>query len=189
MNYLDHLEKYCGEFVGHFEYEDLAEENIQFLKFDAAPSETSYTVSTLGLLWHTLHFTTGNKVHQEIMMSLHQSGTEEDVLELLWQLTNHALSSGEAFDLGEYYSLPENVLSNYDFSAVYVTAPFYFDESFAVYEGNHEIEEPETVLPVWFVPIFSSEEKYIEKFGVEKFNTLLFNTNKELLDLKRKPLI
>ncbi|HAE0521388.1 TPA_asm: hypothetical protein G2720_26700 [Salmonella enterica subsp. enterica serovar Enteritidis str. P125109] len=136
-----------------------------------------------------MHFTTGNKVHQEIMMSLNQSDTEEDVLELLWQLTNHALSSGEAFDLGEYYALPKNVFSNYEFSAVYVTAPFYFDESFGVYEGNREIEEPKQVLPVWFVPIFSSEEKYIEKFGVEKFNNLLFNTKEELLDLNRKPLI
>lgn len=96
----------------------------------------------------------------------------------------HALETHQAFDLGEYLQLPLGALKQYKFSSIYVTAPFYSDPSFLRYEG-----ETNDVLVVWLVPIFSSEERFIEEHGPEAFDELLFETEDELLDFKRKPLV
>jgi len=165
------------------------EENIQFLKFEIAPINATYTATSLGLLWHSLQFEDGRIAHQEVMMSVKQPEAEEDVIELLWRLTTHALETGQAFDLGEFYSMPETVFGQYGFTGVYVTAPFYFDETFFVHTGDASFEEPDHVLPVWFVPIFKSEADYLEQQGIEAFEEKLFETEDELLDLTRQPLI
>lgn len=189
MNYIEHLEKHCGEIKGGLELEDMMEENIQFLKFENAPINATYTATSLGLLWHSLQFEDGRIAHQEVMMSVKQPEAEEDVIELLVQLTTHALETGQAFDLGEFYSMPETVFGQYGFAGVYVTAPFYFDETFFVHTGDASFEEPDHVLPVWFVPIFESEAEYLEQQGIEAFEAKLFETEDELLDLTRQPLI
>lgn len=93
------------------------------------------------------------------------------------------------FNEAEYYPLPEGIFEKYQFSSVYDTSPVYFDESFFLFETDSNVgNEPDTVLPVWFVPIFESEEKYIEKHGADQFEDLLFETD-ELVDFNRKPLI
>lgn len=189
MNYIEHLEKHCGEIKGSLELEDMMEENIQFLKFENAPIDNTYTATSLGLLWNSLQFEDGRIAHQEVMMSVKQPEAEEDVIELLVQLTTHALETGQAFDLGEFYGMPETVFGQYGFAGVYVTAPFYFDETFFVHTGDASFEEPDHVLPVWFVPIFESEADYLEQQGIEAFEEKLFETQDELLDLTRQPLI
>ena len=93
MNYIEHLEKHCGEITGNLELEDMMEQNIQFLKFENAPINESYTATSLGLLWHSLQFEDGQFAHQEVMMSVKQLEAEEDVIELLWRLTTHALET------------------------------------------------------------------------------------------------
>ena len=81
---------------------------------------------------------------------------------------------GHAFGTAEYYPLPEGIFEKYQFSSVYVTSPVYFDESICLFETDANIgNEPDTVLPVWFVPIFESEERYIEKHGANRFEHLL----------------
>lgn len=70
-----------------------------------------------------------------------------------------------------------------------MTAPIYFDESFFIHHGDAEFDEPEHVLPVWFVPIFESEADYLEKHGVDAFQEIIDATERELLDLTRQPLI
>ncbi|MCT4780588.1 suppressor of fused domain protein [Exiguobacterium soli] len=70
-----------------------------------------------------------------------------------------------------------------------MTAPFYFDETFFVHTVDASFEEPDHVLPVWFVPIFESEADYLEQQGIEAFEEKLFETKDELLDLTRQPLI
>lgn len=184
MNYLEHLENHCGEFVDQFEFEDLLEEHIQFLKFKDSPCEGAYSITSLGLHWHGLQFEDRTIVHQEVMVTTKQDDIQDDMVMLLWNLSNHALETGHAFNLGEYFKLPKGIFKKYKFSSIYVTAPFYFEESFRVYEGDLA-----KVLPVWFVPIFKSEEKYIEKYGQENFENLLFDTSTELVDFKRKPLV
>lgn len=51
MNYIEHLEKHCGEIKGSLELENMMEENIQFLKFENAPINATYTATSLGLRW------------------------------------------------------------------------------------------------------------------------------------------
>ncbi len=157
---------------------------MQFLQFNDSPTTDSYTISTLGLHWHTLQNEDGTQTHQELLLSFKQKRSYEDVLELLWQLTTHALETHHAFKLGEYFELPPNVFKRLNFSAIYVAKPFYFDESFHAYEGDEQ-----TVVPFWFIPIFPSEEAFIEANGVERFNEVLYKTDDALLDLKRKPLV
>lgn len=189
MNYIEHLEKHCGEIKGSLELEDMMQENIQFLKFENAPTDNTYTATSLGLLWNSLQFEDGRIAHQEVMMSVKQPEAEEDVIELLWRLTTHALETGQAFELGEFYSMPETVFGQYGFAGVYVTAPFYFDESFFIHHGDASFDEPEHVLPVWFVPIFESEADYLEQQGMDAFDEIMDATEDELLDLARQPLI
>ncbi|WP_404353191.1 suppressor of fused domain protein [Exiguobacterium aurantiacum] len=184
MNYLEHLESHCGEFTNQFETEDLLEQAVQFLQFDDSPTTDTFTISTLGLHWHTLQNEDETYTHQELLLSFKQKRLYEDVLELLWQLTMHALETHHAFKLGEYFELPPNVFKRLKFSSIYVATPFYFDESFLVYEGDEQ-----TVIPVWFIPIFPSEESFIEAHGAERFNELLYKADYVLLDLKRKPLV
>ena len=184
MNYLEHLESHCGEFTNQFETEDLLEQGVQFLQFDDSPATDAFTISTLGLHRHTLQNEDETQTHQELLLSFKQKRAHEDVLELLWQLTTHALETHHAFELGEYFELPSNVFKRLKFSSIYVATPFYFDSSFHAYEGNEQ-----TVVPIWFIPIFSSEEAFIEAHGAERFNELLYKTDDELLDLKRKPLV
>ncbi|WP_214804728.1 suppressor of fused domain protein [Exiguobacterium sp. s46] len=189
MNYIEHLEAHCGESTGHLEMEELQDHAIQMLQFQNAPFANANTVTSLGLLHHPLQFENGAVVHQEVMLSVMQQDAESDLIELIYRLTLEALKTGHAYDLGEYLPMPVGLLSKYDFAALYVTTPFYFEESFQVYKGNAAFGEPETVLPVWFVPIFASEVAYIEKYGTEEFNEMLYETEMQLLNLKRHPLV
>ncbi|QZY88114.1 suppressor of fused domain protein [Exiguobacterium acetylicum] len=189
MNYIEHLEAHCGESTGHLEMEELQDHAIQMLQFQNAPFANANTVTSLGLLHHPLQFENGSVVHQEVMLSVMQQDAESDLIELIYRLTLEALKTGHAYDLGEYLPMPVGLLSKYDFAALYVTTPFYFEESFQVYKGNAAFGEPETVLPVWFVPIFASEVAYIEQYGTEEFNEMLYETEMQLLNLKRHPLV
>ncbi|KQS18642.1 hypothetical protein ASF99_01760 [Exiguobacterium sp. Leaf187] len=168
MNYIEHLEAHCGEITGHLEIEELQDHAIQLLQFQNAPFANANTVTSLGLLHHPLQFENGAVVHQEVMLSVMQQEAESDLIELIYRLTLEALKTGHAYDLGDYLPMPDGLLSKYDFAALYVATPFYFEESFQVYKGNAAFGEPETVLPVWFVPIYASEVAYIEQYGAEK---------------------
>lgn len=68
MNYLDHLEQHCGEFTEAFLIEELEQKNVQILKFKDAPFKETYTIASLGLLFHPLQMEDGSLMHQEIMM-------------------------------------------------------------------------------------------------------------------------
>lgn len=189
MNYIEHLEAHCGEMSGHLEIEELQEQAIQLVQFQNAPFANAVTVTSLGLLRYPLQFENGAIVHQEVMLSVMQPEAESDLIELAHRLTLEALKTGHAYDLGEYFPRPDGLLSKYGFAALYVTTPFYFGESFQVYKGNAAFGEPETALPVWFVPIFASEVAYIEQYGTEEFNEMLYETEMQLLNLKRHPLV
>lgn len=189
MNYIEHLEAHCGEITGHLELEELQEQAIQFLQFQNAPFANAITMTSLGLLRHPLQFENGAIVHQEVMLSVMQQDAESDLIELVYRLALEAWKTGHAYDLGEYLSMPDGLLSKYGFAALYVTTPFYFEESFQVHKGDAAFGEPETVLPVWFVPIFASEVAYIEQYGTEEFNEMLYETEMQLLNLKRHPLV
>jgi len=189
MNYLDHLEKHCGEFTEAFPIEELEQKNVQILKFQDAPFKGTYPIASLGLLFHPLQLEDGSLMHQELMMSAEQLDVQDEIIFLLWQLAEYAMRTGNAFDAAEYYPLPEGIFEKYQFSSVYVTSPVYFDESFCLFETDSNVgNEPDTVLPVWFVPIFEFEEKYFEKHGANRFEDLLFETD-ELVDFNRKPFV
>lgn len=188
MNYIEHLEKHCGKMMGHLEIEELQKEAIQLVQFQNAPFANASTVTSLGLLRNPLRFDNSAIVHQEVMLSVMQQDAESDLVELVYRLTLEALKTGHAYDLGEYLPMPDGLLSKYGFAALYVTTPFYFEESFQVHKGDAASGEPETVLPVWFVPIFASEVAYIEQYGVDEFNDMLYETEMQLLNLKRHPL-
>ncbi|WP_029341476.1 suppressor of fused domain protein [Exiguobacterium acetylicum] len=189
MNYIEHLEAHCGESTGHLEMEELQDHAIQLLQFQNAPFANANTVTSLGLLHHPLQFENGAIVHQEVMISVMQPDAESDLIELVYRLTLEALKTGHAYDLGEYLPMPDGLLSKYGFAALYVTIPFYFEESFQVYKGNAAFGEPEAALPVWFVPIFASEVAYIGQYGTEEFNEMMYETEMQLLNLKRHPLV
>ncbi|TCI30660.1 suppressor of fused domain protein [Exiguobacterium sp. SL-10] len=184
MDYLEHLEAHCGEFVTGYDVPDLLEDHVQILKLEEPKPSDIVTIATLGLHLHSFQFEDGSVAHQDLLFRFKQKRAEQDIVQLVWHLATHALETHQAFDLGEYFSLPKGVLKRYKFSSIYVTAPFYSDPSFLKYEG-----EPHDVLVVWFVPIFPSEERFIEEHGAEAFDELLFETDDELLDLKRKPLV
>lgn len=183
MNYLEHLEKHCGTFVSGFDIPDLLEDAVQIIELEEESSKLT-SISTLGLHWHALQFEDGSTVRQELLFRFMQQHAKEEFIELMWQLTDHALGTHQAFELGELYKLPEGLLEQYSFSSVYVTAPFYSDESFITYE-----HEDQSVLVVWFVPIHPSEEQFIEEHGTERFDELLYETDYELLDMNRNKLI
>lgn len=189
MNYIEHLEAHCGEITGHLELEELQEQAIQLLQFQNAPFANAITMTSLGLLRHPLQFENGAIVHQEVILSVMQQDAESDLIELVYRLALEAWKTGHAYDLGEYLPMPDGLLSKYGFAALYVTTPFYFEESFQVHKGDAAFGEPETVLPVWFVPIFASEVAYIEQYGTEEFNEMLYETEMQLLNLKRHPLV
>ncbi|WP_313491356.1 suppressor of fused domain protein [Exiguobacterium sp.] len=188
MNYIEHLEAHCSENTGYLEIEELQNHAIQLVQFQNAPFANANTVTSLGLLRYPLQFENGAVIHQEVMLSVMQQEAESDMIELVYRLTLEALKTGHAYDLGEYLPMPDGLLSKYGFAALYVTTPFYFEESFQVYKGNATFGEPETVLPVWFVPIFTSEVAYIKQYGAEKFNEMLYETEMQLLNLKRHSL-
>ena len=183
MNYLEHLETHCGTFVSGFDIPDLLEDAVQIIELEEESTKIT-SISTLGLHWHALQFEDGSTVHQELLFRFKQQHPKEEFVKLIWQLTDHALETYQAFELGELFELPQGVLEQYSFSSVYVTAPFYSDESFITYE-----HEEQSVLVVWFVPIYPSEEHFIEEHGPEKFDELLYETDYELLDLNRKELV
>ncbi|MEJ6528636.1 suppressor of fused domain protein [Exiguobacterium sp. USCH10] len=183
MNYLEHLEKHCGTFVSGYDIPYLLEDDVQIIELEEESSKIT-SISTLGLHWHALQFENGSTAHQELLFRFNQQHAKEEFVELMWQLTDFALGTHQAFELGELYELPEEVLEQYSFSSVYVTAPFYSDESFITYEN-----EEQSVLVVWFVPIYPSEELFIEEHGTERFDELLYETDRELFDLNRKELV
>ncbi len=67
MNYLDHLEQHCGDSQKHFQLRNLNKRTSQILKFKDAPINETYTIASLGLLFHPLQTEDGSLMHQEIM--------------------------------------------------------------------------------------------------------------------------
>ena len=45
INYIEHLETYCGEINGHLEIEELEEQAIQVVRFQNAPFTNANTVN------------------------------------------------------------------------------------------------------------------------------------------------
>ncbi|MCY1691436.1 suppressor of fused domain protein [Exiguobacterium sp. SL14] len=189
MNYIEHLEAHCGEITGHLEMEELKEQAIQLVQFQNAPFTNASMVTSLGLLRYPLQFENGAIVHQEVMISVMQPDAESDLIELVYRLTLEALKTGHAYDLGEYLPMPDGLLSKYGFAALYVTTPFYFGESFQVHKGNARSGNQRRCYLVWFVPIFASEVAYIEQYGIDEFDEMLYETEMQLLNLKRHPLV
>lgn len=183
MNYLEHLEKHCGTLVSGYDIPHLLEDDVQIIELEEEASKIT-SISTLGLHWHTLQFENGSIAHQELLFRFNQQHVKDEFAELMLQLTLYAIRTHKAFELGELYELPEEVIEQYSFSSVYVTAPFYSDESLITYKNGEQ-----SVIVVWFVPIYPSEELFIEEHGTERFDELLYETDRELFDLNRKELV
>lgn len=183
MAYSDHLERYCGPIAASVDFDDL-DQRLSVVKVNHSPAENMFTFSTNGLSYHDLYTEDEDLFNQEAMICVAGEEAEEDIVKLLWFLSSHAIKRHAAFYLGEFYALPPNTLSDFSFSALYVTSPFYFPQEFLLYE-----EDVQLIIPVWFIPIFPSEEEFIEEHGHEEFDELLFQTSGELLNLYRSPLV
>ncbi len=86
---------------------------------------------------------------------------------------------------GEIIRLPRVIIEGSKMDALYVSAPFYFDDDFQVCYGGHY----NTVFPL-LVPLYKQEAELVEKKGWNAFEQfLLDNEVDNLSDMNRKPFV
>ncbi|HGG9564502.1 TPA: suppressor of fused domain protein, partial [Neisseria meningitidis] len=84
---------------------------------------------------------------------------------------------------GEIIQLPRVIIEGSKMDALYVSAPFYFDDDFQVCYGEHY----NIVFPL-LVPLYKQEAEWVEKKGWNAFEQfLLDNEVGNLSDMNRKP--
>jgi len=89
----------------------------------------------------------------------------------------HYLINNRILENGDFLFVPNfTLLKGFDFQAFYLIHPAYF---------------PENILDdyLWLVPIFKSEFEYIKEYGSGSFQDLIIESDFDLSNLERDPII
>lgn len=177
-----HLERFAGRIVEGWS-KNIDGQSMPFhvahLQNSATPEQTVY--STLGLSNFALASRRSGKViRHELVMLTYFDESELGVPGVLQQVGLSAIESGEAYLRGDVIGPRGPLRSGSKMEALYISAPAYFPDEFAVCEL-----ETATVVFAWLIPIGANEAAYVRSHGWNAFEERLVEENPDLLDLQR----
>ncbi|HFC8523346.1 TPA: suppressor of fused domain protein [Neisseria subflava] len=176
---INHIEKYIGT-ISHGSKSDSG--NRYKLNIAAIPSSSNRnlkTYITLGLSKYNLNY----KSRFEILFVCSLKYDENQIFPFLRWLAETIIENKKILLRGQVIYLPRSIVDSTKMDALYVSAPFYFDDDFQVCYGEHY----NIVFPL-LVPLYKQEAELVEKKGWNAFEQfLLDNEVGNLSDMNRKP--
>lgn len=180
QDYIRFLESELG--VIQKGWKDDVDVNLQILKFNEMPFEGCSVYSTLGLSSYCLGESEEKRgVRQELNIISKEDFGDKNIPAILQQISIKAITENKPYLRGEIIELKGGIFEGYDLTAMYISKPVYFEDSFWVYEE----ESIEPVVQVWVFPIFPEEAKMVVDEGWEVFEDELENKDPDLTDFRR----
>lgn len=176
---INHIEKYIG-IISHGSKSDSGSQyklNIATILYSLGKDLKTYI--TLGLSKYDLNY----KSRFEIVFICSSKYDENQIFSFLRWLAETIIENKKILLRGQVIYLPRSIVDSTKMDAVYVSAPFYFDDGFQVYYDEHY----NTVFPL-LVPLYKQEAELVETKGWNIFEQfLLDNEIDNLWDMERKP--
>lgn len=175
-SYLNHYEKYLGDFVDVHQYGREDTNTIQFLEYRNV-FEGCITYMTLGLS----NYADVIQQNCEIALVVDDCyGLSVDLLaNVLFYIIDQAMQFGAGVHIGGLQNVSNQFVKKTKKNAIYFTYPTIFPSEFA------NIDEIGGAI---YMAFFISQEEYsfIEEQGAERFEDLLENCSCDVFDVKRK---
>jgi hypothetical protein len=158
-------------------------QQVQVVRLPRGPVEGSEVLSTLGLSHHVMHSPHSGKMFRiELVMLYRASEGPRNLPGVIQQVVAEALRDHHCLSRGDVVGPWGPLREGSSAEALYLSAPAYFPESFAVYTPD---DGSVPVAMAWLVPITAAEAVFVRQAGWEQFETELERQNPDLLDLGR----
>lgn len=177
-----HFERFLGQIKRGWSVDpDGASMPFQIVQFSSGSDPDSVGYATLGLGRHQLASpTSGRVIRHELLILAPRSLSPDRVVSLLYQLGSTTLSAHRSLVRGEVLGPADPLIPQSEMTALYVTAPAYFPDDFAVFKGADG-----DVVMAWLVPISAQEADFVGRHGWEAFEDLLARHDPDLVDFAR----
>lgn len=175
---VEHLERHLGRIDGGWRAEADGHA-YQLVRYAGGSGHGDTAVSTLGLSRHALHSAvSGRPVHLELLLLVAAPVADPAaVLDALADAADRALTSGHAWLRGDVLPLARPLAPGGTASALYVSAPVYLPDAFAVCRT-----EGVDVVVAWLVPVTADEAGAVREHGWDWFEDRLVEVQPELTD-------
>ena len=180
-NMINHVEKYIGTISHGSKSDSGSQYKLNIAAIPSSHNSDLKTYITLGLSKHDLNY----KSRFEILFVCSLKYDENQIFPFLRWLAETIIENKKILLRGQVIYLPRSIVDSTKMDALYVSAPFYFDDDFQVCYGEHY----NTVFPL-LVPLYKQEAELVEKKGWNAFEQfLLDNEVDNLSDMNRKPFV
>ena len=178
---INHVEKYIGTISHGSKSDSGSQYKLNIAAIPSSPNRDLKTYITLGLSKHDLNY----KSRFEILFVCSLKYDENQIFPFLRWLAETIIENKKILLRGQVIYLPRSIVDSTKMDALYVSAPFYFDDDFQVCYGEHY----NIVFPL-LVPLYKQEAELVEKKGWNAFEQfLLDNEVDNLSDMNRKPFV
>lgn len=181
----DHLESWLGPMAdAESAFAEEAEREFKIVRFEGQPVRAALTYVTLGVSQIPLLVPDGTKVRQELLFTCYAHHAARRPQDLLHVIAGDLLRDGRALLRGQVLGPAGPLFPGSRVEALYGGVPVYFDEGFHALETT----EPPTDL-VWLIPISQTEADFVAANGWSRFEDTLVETDPDLLDIEREPVV
>ena len=174
---LDHYEHFLGDYIGADVYSN-GEQEIQILGFPKV-IENSMVFITLGVSKYS------DMINNQCEIALAVDESYDECAEVLANAVFYILSNRMNFGKGILIEGVENI--NASFAEKYNKTALYFTNVFVLPENFAFVNDVCCIYMCLFVS--KDEAEFIKKYGSEKFEDLLENSDVDVIDLKRKSVL
>jgi len=183
---LRHLERHLGTMAGGIGGETTGLP-ISICLFDQIPLRGSVAYVTLGLSGHRLDGAgrDGQDVRMELLAMLNAGPRARLFPAIVVDVVSDVLKSHRALLRGEVIGPRGPLWASSQLEALYVTAPVYFEDSFAKVAMGDGSE----CIIAWLVPITLREAAFVATHGWRRFEELLASEDPDLLDPERDEMV
>jgi hypothetical protein len=182
--YYDHFCKYLGEPIDREVYKNNEKiPSIQILKYE--------NVFEKCLVYNTLGFSkyddvVGSNVEVSMVVDGAFSSSGYIIANVLFYCIDKQIEVGRGMAISGIESIDQSFVQKYNKNAVYFTEPFAFPENYS--QVRTECEEKDgRILLAFFIS--QSEYEYFLKYGTEKFEDLLEESNVDPFNVSRKSIV
>lgn len=153
-NMINHVEKYIGTISHGSKSDSGSQYKLNIAAIPSSPNSDLKTYITLGLSKHDLNY----KSRFEILFVCSLKYDENQIFPFLRWLAETIIENKKILLRGQVIYLPRSIVDSTKMDALYVSAPFYFDDDFQVCYGEYY----NIVFPL-LVPLYKQEAELVEK--------------------------
>lgn len=179
---VEHFERFLGPIqVGWAADPSGIEMPFQVVRFERGSGPGTISFATLGLGRYPLTSpTSGRDIRHELLVIAPTDLASSTIPSLLHQVGNAAIRGRRALVRGDVVGPQGPLVAGSTLEALYVTAPVYFPDNMATYEGGDS-----HVVIAWLVPITAIEADFVARKGWDAFEDLLVERDPDLTDFGR----